>query len=522
MITRYAPDGLVAAANHLAAAAGAAILDRGGNAADAAIVAAAAMAVTAPHMCGLGGDMFAVVVAPGEAPAALNGSGRAGSGADAAALRAEGHSRIPFQGDIRAVTIPGLVDGLVALHERYGTLPLEDLLTPAVRLARDGFPVSPTLAQASELLPAQARLLAFGSAEQLVCGRRAVVPGIAGALAQVASGGRAAFYEGSVGAELRALGGGLFSEDDLSALQADWVKPLSLTAFGRDLWTVPPNSQGYLTLAGAWIAEAVGVPDEPDDELWAFVLVEAARQAAHDRVAVLHEHADGRKLLDPAKLGVRAEAIRERASIGLADVYRDGGTTYLCAVDRQRMGVSLIMSNAADFGSQLVLPGQGIFLHNRGIGFSLAEGHPAQYGPGRRPPHTLSPLALTRTDGSLEAVMGTMGGDAQPQIVLQLLARAFVSDQRPGAALRAPRWFLSREEPTGFGVWEVDGLPIVRIEHNAPAEWAQGLARRGYEVIRSQPGDHSFGHAQMIRVTADDMLCGAADPRPGDGACVGR
>jgi gamma-glutamyltranspeptidase / glutathione hydrolase len=522
VITRYAPDGLVAAASHLAAAAGGAVLDRGGTAADAAIATAAAMAVTDPHMCGLGGDMFAVVVAPGEAPVALNGSGRAGSGADAARLRAEGRSHIPFQGDVRAVTIPGLIDGLLALHERFGTLPLAELLAPAVRLARDGFPVSGTLAQASAMVPAAALRAGFGSTDQLVRGRRATVPGVARALAEVASGGRAAFYEGAVGAELRAIGGDLFTEEDLRAVQADWIKPLSLTAFGRTLWTIPPNSQGYLTLAGAWIAEAVGVPDDPDDELWAFVLVEAARQAAHDRVAVLHEDADGSALLHPARLGPRAEAIREHASLGLADVYGDGGTTYLCAIDGQRMGVSLIMSNAAEFGSQLVLPEHGIFLHNRGIGFALTEGHPAEYAPGRRPPHTLSPLALTRQDGALEAVVGTMGGDAQPQIVLQLLARAFHSEQAPGAALRAPRWFLSREEPTGFGVWNVDGLPIVRVEHTAPAAWADGLTRRGYEVVRSEPGDHSFGHAQMIRITDDGMLCGAADPRSGEGACVGR
>ncbi|HLH64437.1 MAG TPA: gamma-glutamyltransferase [Solirubrobacteraceae bacterium] len=522
MITRYAPDGLVAAANHLAASAGVSMLDSGGNAADAAIATAAAMAVTSPHMCGLGGDMFAVVIAPGQAPAALNGSGRAGSGADAAALRAEGHTSVPFQGDARAVTIPGLVDGLVALHARFGTLELSQLLAPAQRLARDGFPASPTLAGASELLSADVRAAAFGDPAPLARGRRVTVPGVARTLAAIASEGRAGFYEGDAGAELRKLGRGLFSEDDLRAPQADWVQALSLAAFGCQLWTVPPSSQGYLALAGAWIADAVGIPDDPDDELWAFLLVEAARQAAHDRRAVLYDGADGRALLDLSRLGPRAAAIRSRASLGLADAYGGGGTTYLCAVDGRRMGVSLIMSNAADFGSHLVVPGPGIFLHNRGIGFSLEEGHPAEYLPGRRPPHTLSPLAVTDPDGGLEAVMGTMGADAQPQILLQLLARKLVSGQRPGAALRAPRWVLSRDEPTGFGLWEQDGPPSVRIEHDAPAAWAAGLAGRGYEVVRAPRGEHAFGHAQMICVAADGMLCGAADPRSGDGACVGR
>jgi gamma-glutamyltranspeptidase / glutathione hydrolase len=145
VLTRFAPDGAVAAANHLAASAGLSMLDRGGNAADAAIAAAAVMAVTSPHMCGLGGDMFALVAVPDAVPVALNASGRAGSGADPAGLRDEGHERIPFQGDIRAVTIPGLVDGLVALHTRFASVALSELLAPALRLARDGFPVSPTL-----------------------------------------------------------------------------------------------------------------------------------------------------------------------------------------------------------------------------------------------------------------------------------------------------------------------------------------------------------------------------------------
>ena len=149
MITRYAPGGAVAAANHLAAAAGAVMLDRGGNAVDAVIATAAAMAVTAPHMCGLGGDLFALVATAGAAPAALNASGRAGSGADAQRLRAQGARRMPFQGEIASVTLPGCVDGLVALQERFATLPLEDLLGPARRLAHDGFPVSPTLAHES-------------------------------------------------------------------------------------------------------------------------------------------------------------------------------------------------------------------------------------------------------------------------------------------------------------------------------------------------------------------------------------
>ncbi len=522
MLTRYAPTGAVAAANHLAAEAGALMLERSGSAADAAVAAGAVMAVTSPHMCGLGGDLFAVVVAPGGPTIALNASGRAGSGSDPARLRAEGFERMPFRDDVRSVTVPGCVDGLIALHERFGRLGLPEVLAPAIRLARDGFPVSPTLAAASHVLPPDIRATAFGDPGVLQRGWRLRVPGVGEALAGIAQAGRGAFYEAGPGEDLLSLGPDLFTAEDLRTVQADWVKPLTLEAFGRRLWTIPPNSQGYLTLAAAWIADQIGVPEDPADDGWAFVLVEAARQAGHDRIAVLHDRADGAALLLPERLGPRADAMGAQAGRGLADVYGDGDTTYLCAVDGERAGVSLIMSNAAGFGSHLMLAGHGIFLHNRGMGFSVSDGHPAELGPGRRPPHTLSPLAVTHEDGALDAVIGTMGGDAQPQILLQLLARALLAGEDAGTTIGAPRWTLTREQSSGFDTWESGEPPIVAIEHDAPTRWQDGLTGRGYRVWRTGPDDGgSYGHAQMIRVTADDMLSGAADPRSHDGACVG-
>ena len=522
MITRFAPNGAVTAASHLAATAGTAMLDQGGTAADAAIAAAAVMAVVAPHMCGLGGDLFALIGQDGQRPAALNASGRAGSGADAERLRAAGAGVMPFRHDIRSVTVPGCVDGLIALHERFATLPLADLLRPAQRLADGGFPVSLTLAQASAELAPDERTLAFGSSRLLAHGDRLVLKGVGAVLREVAAHGRKAFYEGPVAGELIKLGAGEFTEDDLQAQQADWVKPLDMALFGRRIWTVPPNSQGYLALSGAWIAEETGIPADPLAERWAFLLVEAARQAAYDRPAVLHEDADGAALVAAPRLRLRAAAVRDRASRGLADVYADGGTTHICAVDGRRTGVSLIMSNAADFGSRLVLPGYGIFLHNRGIGFSLQPGHPAEYRPGRRPPHTLAPLIVTGPGCELDTVLGTMGADAQPQILLQLLVRIFAHGEQPGAAIAAPRWVLSREPTTEFDIWRLDAPPLVRVEHGAPPAWSQGLRKRGYEVVDCAPGEQAFGHAQMIRVTRDGMLAGAADPRSGDGSFAGR
>lgn len=515
-----ASNGGVAAADELAAAAGAELLARGGNAVDAALGAAAAMAVVAPHMCGLGGDMFAVVKGTGGTPVALNGSGRAGSGADPERLRASGLAEMPFRRHVSSVTVPGCVAGWVALHQRFGSLALEEIFARACALARAGFPISPTLARASVGLEPDVRERAFLTTEPLRCGNRLALPRLAGVLDDVSDRGAAGFYEGRAGAELIDLGEGEFSEDDLEVARANWREPLVLHAFGHWLWTVPPNSQGYLTLAGAWIAQRLGMPEDPDDEKWAFTLIEAARQAASDRIAVLHEHAEGAALIAEHRLAPMAKNVRMVAARGLAEVYRDGGTTHICAVDGERAGVSLIMSNAADFGSHLTLPGTGIFLHNRGVGFSLRPGHPAEYGPGRRPPHTLSPLLATSADGALAAVMGTMGADAQPQILLQLLARMFVLGVAPGDAVAAPRWILSGTAATGFDTWSQGAPPEVWLEHGSPAGWATGLRERGYPVVQAAPGDQRFGQAQAIRVCEGGGLAGAADSRAGKGAFV--
>jgi gamma-glutamyltranspeptidase/glutathione hydrolase len=169
--------------------------------------------------------------------------------------------------------------------------------------------------------------------------------------------GRGGFY-GAARRRLISLGDGEFTEEDLRI--AGRLDPAAaVAAFGHTLWAAPPNSQGYLALAGAWIAERTGLPGDTEDGRWAFLLAEAARQAAFDRPAVLHEHANGAALIAPARLAPRAAAVREHARRGLADVYGGGRTTHICAVDRKRMGVSLTMSNAADFGSQIVLPFTG-------------------------------------------------------------------------------------------------------------------------------------------------------------------
>ncbi len=190
------------------------------------------------------------------------------------------------------------------------------------------------------------------------------------------------------------------------------------------MWSAPPNSQGYITLVAASIAQALDPPRDPADARWAHLLVEAAKQAGYDRPELLHEHADGDALIAPSRIAERVAAIdRDRAS-SLSPPAFPGGTIHCNATDADGLAISLTQSNAAGFGAHIVVPELGVFLHNRGIGFSLAPGHPAEYGPGRRPPHTLCPTLVTTPAGELRAALGTMGADSQPMILLQLLAVA--------------------------------------------------------------------------------------------------
>jgi gamma-glutamyltranspeptidase/glutathione hydrolase len=506
---------MVCSVDHLASAAGVALLRAGGSAADAAVAASAVLAVTTQHMCGMGGDLFALVHHEQGAPAALSAAGRAGSGADAATLRAEGHRTVPARGDVRAATVPGCVDGWLALHERFGRAPLADVLAPAEAYARDGFPAAPLLALSAPLvvdLPGAEDYRVDGG---LQVGQRVQRPGVAAALGAIASGGRDAFYGGAFGEGLVEVGGGLFTAEDLDRPLARWDAALQIGAWDHEVWTVPPPSQGYLTLAAAWIADGLDLPEDPDDPAWPHLLSEATRQAGYDRPAVLHEDADGAALLHPDRLAPRRAAVDPLRRSSIGGPVAEGDTVYLCAVDGDGMGVSLIQSNAAGWGCHLVVPGTGIFLHNRGIGFSLDEGHPAELAPGRRPPHTLAPALVTR-DGRLHAVLGTMGGDSQPQIVLQLLARLLRSAHAPGAAVRSPRWTLITG---GFDLWE-RGAPHTLIEWDAPTAWETGLAALGHDVERAGRGAN-VGHAHVIVRSPDGVLAGAADPRALSGAAAG-
>lgn len=500
----------VATADQLATQAAMTIIAKGGNAADAAIAANAAIAVTGPHLCGLGGDLFAIVHSPDGELHGLNASGRAGSGASASAMRDEGLTAMPLRHDIRSVTVPGCVNGWTALHDRFGSLPLEDLLAPAIALAAEGFAASPLLVASLGTLDDEGRRQLVELVDQATApGALVRRPGVALTLQAIARGGREAFYDGAFGEGLVALGNGLFTDADVVDSAADWVDVLTTEAFGVELCTIPPNSQGYLTLAIAALADAVGLPADAGTAEWAHTMIEATKAASHDRPVVLHEDADGAALL--AAAAARADRIDPARAAPLPTPGDAGDTTYLCTADSSGLAVSLIQSNASGFGSWLVEPTTGINLHNRGLGFSLEAGHPAELAPGRRPPHTLSP-AMARRGGRLAAVLGTMGGDAQPQIVAQVAARLFRHGASSAEAVAAPRWSVQGRR-TGFDTWMADQPPVVVVEADAPAAWLSGLAERGHEVTTVGPFDSALGHAHAITVEPGGFFVAAADPR---------
>jgi gamma-glutamyltranspeptidase / glutathione hydrolase len=516
--TRRAANGMVCSVNHLASEAGIAVLRDGGTAVDAAVAASAVLTVTSQYMCGMGGDLFAIVHAGQGPPKVLNASGFSGSGADAARLRAEGNELMPFRGDIRSVPVPGCVDGWMTLLEQMGSMDSARVLRDAVALAEDGFPVIRQLIWATQQIEQVAGATDYQG--RLEPGQLLRRPGIASALRAVITNGRAGFYEGAFGEGLIALGNGEYTEADLRQNNANWVEPLSTDAFGHRLWTVPPNSQGYLTLAGAAIADGLAIPEDPDDPQWAHLLIESALAAGRDRNDVLHESADGQALLAADRIRRLRSGIDPQRASNQPGNMAAGGTMYLCAVDGSGMGVSLIQSNAAGWGAHIVEPNTGIFLQNRGIGFSLEAGDPAEYGPRRRPPHTLAPALVTTTDNELRTVLGTMGGDSQPQVLLQLLARLLLSKSEAGEIITAARWILTPAASTGFNAWETPGDLQVSIEAHAPRAWTKRLVELGHTTRSLDAFSSRTGHAHLIDLR-NGTLAGAADPRAEAAAAVG-
>ncbi len=497
----------------LATQAGMEILGSGGTAADAMVAADAVLGVVAPETCGIGGDLFALIHDPGMAePAVLNASGRAGSGADPHLLRSEGHQTMPpFHP--QSVTTPGCVNGWGLLLERFGRLGLDRVLEPAIRLANTGFPASFELSRAlaarSDVLrPQQAAIGLFPGDRPPRQGDRLFRPGLASTLESIARDGPEAFYAGRAGHAITEATGGIIENGDLVAVQGNWVDPIGLELFGLTGWTVPPNSQGYLTLASLGVFAQLDPPDDPETpEAW-HLAIESYRSMAVDRNDVVADPDTAplppAELLSPRRISQRASMVdREHASAFAPPSRLPGGTAYLCGIDAAGLGVSFIQSNFMGIGSGIGAGEAGFFLHNRGAGFDLRPGHPNCLTPGRRPLHTLAPSLWTR-NGSLAALLGTRGGDYQPQLLMQMAIRVFGAGFDPGEAQQRPRWMIDQFD---------HDQPEVAIEVHTSLPIEEGLRHRGHKVVRREEIQHGWGPVAVITVDETGLRNAAADPR---------
>ncbi len=516
--TVYAPNGMAATSQPLATTAALEILQAGGNAIDAAVAAAAVLNVVEPYMTGMGGDMFAILWdAKEERLVGLDGSGKSGSKIDVEAL-AEAWESVPSRG-AATVTVPGALAGWHALVEKHGNLTLTEVLAPAIRIAEEGFPVTPIIAQdwagTVDTLEANAgaaaTFLIDGEAPQ--AGEWFRNPDLARTFRRIAEAGPETFYGGELGREIVAgldeLGGFLTLED-LANHEVRWVEPLSVDYKGYTLHELPPAGQGIAALQMLKMLEGVdfsGMVHNSSEYL--HTLIEAKKLAYADlaRYVADPDHMDVQPeaLLDPAYLAERATLINpdeamERAEPG--PLATESDTVYLTVADREGNMISFINSVSWYFGSGVVVPGTGVILQNRGAGFVLEEGHPNRIGPNKRPFHTIIPAFVTR-GGQPWLSYGVMSGSMQPQGHVQVLLNLIEFGMDPQEAVDAARFR------------HLNGKRVA-VENLHP-EVAASLAELGHELV--VPTGIAFGGAQAILKLERGWAAGS-DPRK-DGMAAG-
>ncbi len=516
---------VVATSHPAAATAGLRMLWKGGNAVDAAIATAAAMTILEPVSNGLGSDAFCILW-DGQQLHGLNASGRAPAAWSLDYFRAKygDDSRTPPRRGWDSVTVPGMVAGWVAVHERFGKLPFSDLLEPAIDYAERGYAV-PTVvgakwaAAAAELgtLPGFAQaFLPHGRAPEV--GELFAFKEAARSLRLIAQTRGEAFYRGEIAkaiADFAVQHGGAMTQADLAACRPEWVTPISQDYRGYTLHELPPSGQGITALVALGILsnfDLAGLERDGVDSL--HLQIEAIKLAFADAYRYVAEpssmEVSTAQMLDPAYLERRARLIdMERAQDFHAGTPASGGTIYVSAVDESGMMVSWIQSNYQGFGSGVVVPGYGISLQNRGYGFSLDPASPNVVAPGKRPFHTIIPAFLTR-NGEPVMSFGVMGANMQPQGHVQTLVRMLDYGQDPQAACDAPRWRFN------------SGLSL-NAEASMDPEVVRGLIARGHllEVIEDSYQD--FGAGQFIWRLGDPGVEGyvAASDSRRDGQAVG-
>lgn len=528
--TVYADNGMIATSHPMASSAGLDVLKAGGNAVDAALAAAAILNVVEPHMTGIGGDCFALVSDPRQnnQVTAYSGAGRAPAATDVDALRAAGLTSIPGFHPA-AVTIPASIATWVELAENVGRFPLERALRPAAALARDGFRVAPRVA--SDWAKLEAKLRQHPHARQQLlkndaapkAGDRMTLPQLANTFDAVADGGLDAFYSGWVAddlvATLNALGGVHTLEDFARADHCQQVETISGPFAGLDVVELPPGNQGILALMMLNMLERL-IPDPSRVPALSakryHLMMEAARLAYTARDAHLADPTSMRApvehLLSDAladELAARIDPSRRTADLGPVPESSGGNTIYLTVVDRDGMACSFINSVYSSFGSAIVGEKSGVWLHNRGQGFTLEAGHANELAPNKRPMHTLAP-AMATTDGKPSLSFGVMGADFQPMGHVYVLTNMQHYGMDPQAALDFPRVFLNLGgQPGGTGLL---------VEPSVPSNIAGELMAMGHTVAFHS---EAWGGGQVIQIDHDrGVLIGGSDPRK-DGIALG-
>ena len=508
---------MVTADHPLAVQAAASLLDKGGDAVDAAVLANLVMSVVNPHMCGLGGDLFALVYrADSQQVRALDAAGFAPRKASLVSYAGMGVKRIPVTG-IHTCTVPGALAGWQALLDEYGTFGLDELIARVIEYARDGFPAYEKLISSIEKKRHQLARSPAAASIFLAAGRPPKVgelirqPALAKSLALIGDQGPPAFYQGVLGEELVRYSselGGFFSLDDLADYRVIWKQPLTVTYRGYTIATQPPPSQGLALLMQARILEQADIGSMmPGSAELVHLMAEAKKLAFSERDQYICDP-DFQSIPIDDLLGARL-ARRQANLIGARATeqtcryrFARGGedTVYMMAVDERGNAVVLIQSIFQEFGSCVMVPQSGMLLHNRGRGFSMNPTHPCRLEPRKRPYHTLHPLMVMDSDRPC-LLLGTPGGDGQTQTNMQLLVNLIDFGTDVQGAVDAPRW---RSHPDGE----------LLIENRFPEDTMRSLSQKGHVVKKVDQFSSLMGSAQAIRIDREQqVLMGGADGR---------
>jgi gamma-glutamyltranspeptidase/glutathione hydrolase len=526
-------QGMVATSQPLATQVGLDILKAGGSAVDAAIAANAMLGLVEPTGCGIGGDLFAIVwdAEQGELTG-LNASGRSPQSLTLQHFRESGIDSIPYLGPL-PVSVPGAVDGWYELHERYGRLPMSDLLQPAIDYAENGFPVTEFIADLwaenveSRKEFAGVREIYMPGGEAPKTGDVFRNPNLANTYRMIAEGGRDAFYKGDIARKIDAYmaeQGGFLTVDDLAKHTSEWITPLSTNYRGYDVYELPPNGQGVVALQMLNILEDYDIRGMGFGSVeYLHTLIEAKKVAYEDRAKF---YADPDFYNAPLDMLLSKEYAAERRKLISADKaaatyppgdakLETGDTIYLTVADRDGNMISLIQSNYGDLGSGMTPPELGFQLQNRGQLFSLEEGHANVYEPGKRPFHTIIP-AFVMKDGKPWLSFGVMGGSMQPQAHAQILINLIDFDmnlQEAGDAARMRH--RGSSQPTDEVM--TDG-GIVYLESGIPESVREELRAMGHNIAS---GHTSFGGYQAIlKNDVQGVYYGASESRK-DGQAAG-